>query len=169
MPYLRLGMPSLFLYQLHCLFIAADEPYFNFIARPHRDFLNDSRSQRIVIFLDLHIFGRQQHFRLTDFFLSGGAVLDAFFQTLNFTIQLFQPVIEKRRILIEVQGHFQQSVKFLLGLLQLLLQIGLCAFAGLDVMQDTVDLGSDFIGKVCSQILHRFQNGTVQFFFRDGR
>ena len=101
MPYLRLGMPSLFLYQLHCLFIAADEPYFNFIARPHRDFLNDSRSQRIVIFLDLHIFGRQQHFRLTDFFLSGGAVLDAFFQTLNFTIQLFQPVIQKRGILIE--------------------------------------------------------------------
>lgn len=47
MPYLQLGMPSLFLYQLHCLFIAADEPYFNFIARPHRDFLNDSRSQRI--------------------------------------------------------------------------------------------------------------------------
>ena len=57
MPYLRLGMPSLFLYQLHCLFIAADEPYFNFIARPHRDFFNDSRGQRIVIFLDLQIFG----------------------------------------------------------------------------------------------------------------
>ena len=76
MPYLRLGMPSLFLCQLHCLFVAADKPYFNFIARPHRDFLNDSRSQRIVIFLDLHIFGRQQHFRLTDFFLSGGAVLN---------------------------------------------------------------------------------------------
>lgn len=32
-----------------------------------------------------------------------------------------------------------------------------------------IDLGSDFIGEVCSQILHGFQNCTVQFFFRDGR
>ena len=32
MPYLRLGMTSLFLCQLHCLFIAADEPHFNFNA-----------------------------------------------------------------------------------------------------------------------------------------
>ena len=56
-----------------------------------------------------------------------------------------------------------------MGLLQLLLQIRLYAFAGLDAMQDAVDLGSDFIGEVCSQILHGFQNCTVQFFFRDGR
>lgn len=63
-----------------------------------------------------------------------GGVLDGFFQTLNFIIQLFQPVIQKRGILIKVQGHFQQAVKFLLGLLQLLLQIRLYAFAGLDVM-----------------------------------
>ena len=32
MPYLRLGMTSLFLCQLHCLFIAVDEPHFNFNA-----------------------------------------------------------------------------------------------------------------------------------------
>jgi hypothetical protein len=36
-------------------------------------------------------------------------------------------------------------------------------------MKDAVDLGSDLIGEVCRQILHRFQNGTVQFFFREGR
>ena len=36
-------------------------------------------------------------------------------------------------------------------------------------MKDAVDLGSDLIGEVCCQILHRFQNSTVQFFFRDGR
>ena len=36
-------------------------------------------------------------------------------------------------------------------------------------MQDAVDLGSNFIGEVCRQTLYRFQNGTVQFFFRDGR
>ena len=36
-------------------------------------------------------------------------------------------------------------------------------------MQDAVDLGSNFIGEVCSQILHGFQNCTVQFFFWDGR
>ena len=103
------------------------------------------------------------------FFLLDGGVLDGFLQTLDFAVQLFQPVIQKRSILIKVQGHFQQAVKFLLGLLQLLLQIWLCAFAGLDVMQDAVDLGSDFIGEVCSQILHGFQNCTVQFLFRDGR
>ena len=34
---------------------------------------------------------------------------------------------------------------------------------------DAVDLGSDLIGEVCCQILHRFQNSTVQFFFREGR
>ena len=129
MPYLRLGMPSLFLCQLYCLFVAADEPYFNFITRPHRDFLNDSRSQRIAVFLNLQILGGQKHLRLSGFFLSGGAVLDGFFQALNFIIQLFQPVIQKRGILIEVQRHFQQTVKFLLGLFQQLLQIGLCTFA----------------------------------------
>ena len=57
MPYLRLGMPSLFLCQPHGLFVAADEPYFNFIACPYRNFLNDSRGQRIVIFLNLQILG----------------------------------------------------------------------------------------------------------------
>lgn len=91
------------------------------------------------------------------------------FQALNFIIQLFQPVIQKRSILIKVQGHFQQSVKFLLGLLQLLLQIRLYAFAGLDAMQDAIDLGGNFIGEVCRQTLYRFQNGTMQFFFREGR
>ena len=88
----------------------------------------------------------------------------AFSQTLDFAVQLFQPVIQKRSTLIKVQGHFQQAVKFLLGLLQLLLQIGLCAVAGLDVTQDAVDLGSNFIGEVCRQTLYRFQNGAVQFF-----
>ena len=34
---------------------------------------------------------------------------------------------------------------------------------------DAVDLGSNFIGEVCRQTLYRFQNGTMQFFFRDGR
>ena len=56
-----------------------------------------------------------------------------------------------------------------MGLLQLFLQIGLCAFAGLDVMQDAVDLGSNFFGEVCRQTLYRFQNCIVQFFFGDGR
>ena len=36
-------------------------------------------------------------------------------------------------------------------------------------MKDAVDLGSNFIGEVCRQTLYRFQNGTMQFFFRDGR
>ena len=87
----------------------------------------------------------------------------------DFTVQILQLVIEKWCILIEVQGHFQQAVKLLLGLFQQLLQIGLCTFAGLYVMKDAVDLGSDLIGEVCCQILHRFQNSTVQFFFREGR
>ena len=39
-----------------------------------------------------------------------------------------------------------------MGLLQLLLQIRLYAFAGLDAMQDAINLGSDFIGEVCSQM-----------------
>ncbi|WP_412307708.1 hypothetical protein [Gemmiger formicilis] len=42
-------------------------------------------------------------------------------------------------------------------------------FRRLYVMKDAVDLGSDLIGEVCCQILHRFQNSTVQFFFREGR
>ena len=43
------------LFQRHYFLISAHKPNQNFIARPYRDFLNDSHGQRIVIFLDLQV------------------------------------------------------------------------------------------------------------------
>ena len=101
------------------------------------------------------------------FLLASGKLVDLLLQAVDFLACVLQLFVEKGRIAFK--GQIQQAVKFLLGLLQLLLQIRLYAFAGLDAMQDAIDLGGNLVGEVRRQILHSFQNCTVQFFFRDGR
>ena len=77
------------LLQRHYFLIAANEPNQNFITRPHRDSLNNPRSQRIVILLDLQIFGRQQHFRLASFSLLVALSSMAFFRRLILLFSFF--------------------------------------------------------------------------------